>query len=266
MKKHRKSSSPVVYFLRGLNSLGDEILRLGPVGFGPYSARLLRALHHVTAINVEGLGRGSIEEMGERAVEFLLKDPIFHTLDRPVHLLGHSMGGVVARYLAHNPEVRKRISSIVTIGTPHLGLPAAVPRDQGRAMKVIRRLVESNVNDQSSYYTHLRPDDMQEFNRRFPDVEGVFYASLLGVVPRPKLPLTLRVVDSEYNDGPSDGLVPEASQIWGQHLGKFHLDHLEQIGLCQDISPLKRYHFRREFHRLCETLTDYWHSFPQNKN
>ena len=105
---------------------------------------------------------------------------------------------------------------------------------------------------------------MIEFNRKYPDVEGIFYASAVGVVGRNQMPLSLRILDQEYNEGPSDGVIPEESQIWGQDLGKFQLDHLEQIGLCQDFHPIKRLSFHLEFRRLCETLTDYWHSFPQN--
>ena len=132
-------SSPVIYFFRGLNSAGDEILRLGPVPFGPYSKRLLKALPQLTCINVEGLGRGSIEEMGEKAFGFLKQDALFHILDRPIHFFGHSMGGLIARYLVHDQEIRERVTSVVTLGTPHRGLPAAVPKDQtnGRSSTTI---------------------------------------------------------------------------------------------------------------------------------
>jgi pimeloyl-ACP methyl ester carboxylesterase len=264
MKRHRKTTSPVVYFLRGLVSRGDEALRLGPLELGTYSGRLLRALHQVTVINVEGLGRGTAEEMGERACQFLLKDAVFTSLKEPVHLLGHSLGGLVARCLAHRVELEGRIASVVTLGTPHQGIAAAVPRDHGRAMKLIRNIADGGFEDRSRYYVSCRPESLVTFNRRYPDVEGIFYASALGVVPRARLPFVFQVVDGQYNDGPSDGLVPEASQQWGQSLGQFRLDHLEQIGFCQDLHPLKRLEFTLEFRRLCGTLTDYWHSFPQN--
>lgn len=41
--------------------------------------------------------------------------------DEPVHLIGHSMGGLDARRLAADESWRERILSITTIGTPHLG-------------------------------------------------------------------------------------------------------------------------------------------------
>ena len=44
--------------------------------------------------------------------------------NRPIHLIGHSMGGLVARRLVylHRPE---NLGGIVTLGTPHLGSPLA---------------------------------------------------------------------------------------------------------------------------------------------
>ncbi len=42
----------------------------------------------------------------------------------PVILVGHSNGGMIARYLARNP-VNYNITGVVTIGTPHKGAPAA---------------------------------------------------------------------------------------------------------------------------------------------
>ncbi len=41
--------------------------------------------------------------------------------DQPVHLIGHSMGGLDSRRLASDPKWRRRILSLTTIGTPHLG-------------------------------------------------------------------------------------------------------------------------------------------------
>ncbi len=46
--------------------------------------------------------------------------------NRPVHLVAHSMGGLVVRaaLMAHGPELWPRIGRIVFIGTPHYGSPA----------------------------------------------------------------------------------------------------------------------------------------------
>jgi pimeloyl-ACP methyl ester carboxylesterase len=46
-----------------------------------------------------------------------------------VVLIGHSMGGLVARYAALGDRTVTRIARIITLGTPHLGTPAADPAD-----------------------------------------------------------------------------------------------------------------------------------------
>ena len=45
--------------------------------------------------------------------------------DEPVHLIGHSMGGLDARRLLADPSWQRRVLSLTTIGTPHLGTALA---------------------------------------------------------------------------------------------------------------------------------------------
>src|SRR3954451_23239426 len=41
--------------------------------------------------------------------------------DEPFHLIGHSMGGLDARALVADPSWRRRVLTLTTIATPHLG-------------------------------------------------------------------------------------------------------------------------------------------------
>src|SRR3954452_2777798 len=43
----------------------------------------------------------------------------------PVHLVGHSMGGLDARYLVSRLGMHDRVLSVTTVGTPHRGSPVA---------------------------------------------------------------------------------------------------------------------------------------------
>jgi pimeloyl-ACP methyl ester carboxylesterase len=45
--------------------------------------------------------------------------------DATVDIVGHSMGGLVARLALENSATRARISTVITLGTPHLGTYAA---------------------------------------------------------------------------------------------------------------------------------------------
>ena len=45
--------------------------------------------------------------------------------DEPVHLIGHSMGGLDARRLLADSSWQRRVLSLTTVGTPHLGTALA---------------------------------------------------------------------------------------------------------------------------------------------
>ena len=44
---------------------------------------------------------------------------------RPVHLIGHSLGGLDSRFLISKLGMADRVLSLTTIGTPHHGTPLA---------------------------------------------------------------------------------------------------------------------------------------------
>src|SRR5262245_61810981 len=45
--------------------------------------------------------------------------------DQPVHLFGHSMGGLDARYMISRLGMAERVLTLTTLGTPHSGSPFA---------------------------------------------------------------------------------------------------------------------------------------------
>jgi triacylglycerol lipase len=65
-----------------------------------------------------------------------------------VHVVGHSLGGLVARYLVQRLGGDKRIESLVTLGTPHQGtrwahvLPTPLVRQLRPGSPLIRELAE----------------------------------------------------------------------------------------------------------------------------
>ena len=60
---------------------------------------------------------GSVDARAARLAEQILEA----FPDEPVHLIGHSMGGLDARRLLADPSWRKRVLTLTTVGTPHLG-------------------------------------------------------------------------------------------------------------------------------------------------
>ncbi len=57
---------------------------------------------------------------------------------RKVDIVGHSMGGLLARYLAESGQLEGRIRTVVTIAAPHLGSALAV-FGLSRSMRQMRR-------------------------------------------------------------------------------------------------------------------------------
>src|SRR5262245_23438272 len=62
--------------------------------------------------------------------------------DEPVHVIGHSMGGLDARLLLSDRAWSRRVLSLTTIGTPHLGTSIAdfAQIRAGRIYRVLSRL------------------------------------------------------------------------------------------------------------------------------
>ena len=80
---------------------------IGPILFFDYWSlsgleRATQRLHELVMALTEGAGYDSVD------------------------LIGHSLGGIVARDLASTPEVSGRVGTVVTLGTPHGGTRLAV--------------------------------------------------------------------------------------------------------------------------------------------
>src|SRR3954470_4832369 len=145
-----------------------------------------------------------------------------------VNIVAHSMGGVDARYAISRLGLGERVASLITIGTPHLGTPLA---DAGNAVfgavaRMLRRFFDVTA------FGDLTTSGMQRFNDAVRNVAGVVYASVVGKSGRlrtnPLLwPSHLYLAE---RSGPNDGVVPTASQAWGEVVREVEADHWAQIG------------------------------------
>jgi triacylglycerol lipase len=147
-----------------------------------------------------------------------------------VNIIAHSMGGLDARYaIAHG--LAPRVASLTTIGTPHAGTPLA---DIGASLlgdklglKKLARVIGLDVEA----FWELTTKRLRA-SAELADVDGVLYASIVGACSRsrvhPLLALTHKYLSSTAGD--NDGLVPAASQQWGEVLRTVDADHWAQIG------------------------------------
>jgi len=148
-----------------------------------------------------------------------------------VDLIAHSLGGLDARYALTHLGLAARVRSLVTVGTPHRGSPLAdlaLKGPLGHARRIIRALglpLEA--------LEWLGTDALATFNAQVVDVPGVRYACVVGGLgsgARIPLPLIPAHAYLRRVAGPNDGLVPIASQYWGETLAEIEADHFAQIG------------------------------------
>ena len=151
-----------------------------------------------------------------------------------VHIIGHSMGGLDARFMIYRYRMEHRVVSLTTIGTPHLGTSYA-----DWALKRFGTLIDMArpLGLDLAGFRDLTGDRCQRLNRRLADFEGsngVLYRTVAGVQPPERIfwPMrfSYRIIWKE--EGENDGLVSLRSATWKKEyfLFKMDADHLNQIG------------------------------------
>lgn len=164
---------------------------------------------------------GSIAFRAQHLARFLDRLPYPRLI-----LVGHSMGGLDARYVASRLDPRRRVAHVVTIGTPHRGTAAAdwALRQPLLATRLLRFIDRGALRD-------LTVEHAERVNAEMPDREDVGYVSLGGVCATDKLVGTLRRLGEQVSEqeGPNDGMValPSALRGAGVTVGA---NHLELIG------------------------------------
>ena len=169
---------------------------------------------------------GSVTSRGEELASCIRALP-----DRRVNVVAHSMGGLDARYAITRLGLAKRVASLTTIGSPHLGTPLADLGVMTGERLGLRRVLD-RLGIPLQALDGLTTAAMAEFNRSTPDAEGVVYASVVGVAPARRMhPLLLPGhLYLQRVAGENDGLVPGCSQRWGEVLFQIEADHWAQVG------------------------------------
>lgn len=222
-------------------TMGGARLQVGPFDFGEYFQRIPPYLKKI-GVNEVGVVElptdASIEERAAVLKTYLMTNyPA-----RKVNLIGHSLGGLDARYLAGQMKY-PAIASITTIATPHRGSPlAAWAVDQMQNKKTWFVLLELFGYDMRGrrFLPELTPEFMQNtFNVRVPNLPGVRYFSVIchaelkdmSLSPLLWMPLYWLRSQNKYpmSQEPTDGLVPVSSQEWGEVLMRTKVDHLGQM-------------------------------------
>lgn len=277
-------AQPTVIFLHGLNTFGDDLLHLGPVTLGRMDQHVKREFEKLGArlISIDGIGSGSPEEQADVVIQKLAVEKDL-TEKANVFLLGNSMGGLVARVVAHilnndpilNPKNLK-VNGLISWGTPHRGARAAdliltFAAENPRLVDSISKL-GYDLKKNHSTFQHYSAESLAKFNSRYPvDRVAKEYTFLCAVTARRASPyfwgmyglihrlpvgeFTRRLLNEKSDPRPSDGFISLESQSWGETHGPYELDHFGQSGFHQ-IQPTaaQRVKGRIEFEKLCRDM------------
>jgi triacylglycerol lipase len=149
--------------------------------------------------------------------------------DEPIHIIGHSMGGLDARRLLAEPSWRKRVLSLTTIGTPHLGTHLAdfAKLRVGR----VYRLLEALRIDHRGFLDITRLS-ARRFHRTYDPPGDIPCFSVAGDPPITEVTWPLERLHEVMMEleGPNDGLVSvESAHAFGKPLPYWPADHLRQM-------------------------------------
>jgi triacylglycerol lipase len=155
----------------------------------------------------------------------------------PVHLFGHSMGGLDSRYMISRLGMAERVLSLTTIGTPHRGSSFADWGVRRFGYFVDPILFLLGVPRQAFY--DLTLSKCRTFNEEVPDAPGVRYFSVAGQFEcgwtSPEWQLPASVISKA--EGPNDGVVSVTSATYGESCEIWEGDHLNLVNWQHPLAP-----------------------------
>ncbi len=148
---------------------------------------------------------------------------------QPFHIIGHSQGGLDARYMISRLGMDQQVISLTTVGTPHRGTAFA---DWGiaRLAKFVCPLLRwARIPDNAFF--ELTTESCRQFNELTPNVPGVQYYSVAGICEPDWLNAGWRMASRIVGrvEGPNDGVVSVASATWGERTDIWAGDHLNLV-------------------------------------
>lgn len=170
---------------------------------------------------------GSVPERAAALTDYLAEIDA-----RRAIVIGHSLGGLDARYALSRCGLDQRVAALITIGTPHRGTWIAGLADLVPAR--LLRGVLGHLGMRSDALAWLTEERAERLSRDLVDAPSVFYGSIVGRASRSQLlvnpPLLACYEVLRYQRGDNDGLVPAISQQWGRVMADVRADHWAQIG------------------------------------
>ncbi len=224
MMKIARLRHPIV-LIHGL--LGFNRLRMGKMVLADYFPGISTALREAgnRVVQAQLSPTAGIAERAAQLKELLDQE----SPEEPVHLFGHSLGGLDARYVISRLNMGSRVLSLTTIGTPHRGTSFADWGTQYLA-ELVRPVLQFLGLPYQAFYD-LTTTSCQRFNEEVPDVASVRYFSVAGQfqcrwsTPEWRLPSHIL----SRKEGPNDGMVSVASATYGENCEVWDANHLNLV-------------------------------------
>jgi triacylglycerol lipase len=176
---------------------------------------------------------GGIEERAGQLKQLIDRE----SPGEPVHLIGHSMGGLDARHMISRLGMAPRVLTLTTIGTPHKGTPFADWSLRRFARLICPLFKFFGLPYQA--FRDLTTARCKQFNAQTPDAPGVRYFSVGGrfEVPwlSPEWQLPAKIV--ERVEGDNDGVVSLTSARHGEDFQVWDGDHLNLVNWTHPLAP-----------------------------
>ncbi len=203
--------------------------------------------NHQSAASVSDSGR----EIADRILQIVKE-----TGCEKINIIAHSKGGLDASAALQLPGIAEHVASLTTVSTPHRGCEFAdylltrIPSKQqaivARTYNTALRKVGDPNPDFLGAVNDLTASACLEFNKRTPDIPGVYYQSIGTSLNRAmggRFPLNFTYALAKHFDGANDGLVGYKSFPWGSDyrlltvIGTRGISHGDMIDLNRENLP-----------------------------
>ncbi len=165
-----------------------------------------------------------------------IKEQILHIMEKEhcdkVNIIGHSKGGLDARYAISCLGIEQHIASLTSIGTPHKGcrfvdrilekLPKKFVLAVAKRYNAMYVKLGDKTPDFYSGIYDLTTNKCAEFNEKVPNKEGVLYQSVASKMSSffsAGFPLNIGYAFIKPKEGENDGFVTVESSKHGNFLG-----------------------------------------------
>ncbi len=183
-------------------------------------------------------------------LKYRILDILEKTKKEKINIIGHSKGGLEARYMASKLDMEEHISSITTLGSPHRGTHLAdiilgrlpLPKfATARLVNLYATIMGDKRPDSLKAVFQVTTEAMKIFNEEVIDSKQIYYQSYASHINKEYpniLWRTIAYVIRPY-EGKNDGMVGIESSKWGNYKGLIQSDeassvsHADMVGLTQ---------------------------------